>query len=46
MNMNCSTSIGLVFIEDTENLNLPFNKEGGNPPQGKTIKGIIIQLEF
>ena len=39
--MNCSTSIEQLFLEDTENLKLPFNKKGRNRPQGRKISEII-----
>jgi hypothetical protein len=41
MSINCSTSIEQMFLEDTKNLSLPFNKKGRNPTQGKTVKDII-----
>lgn len=43
-NINCSTSIEQVFLEDIENLSLPFNKKGRNPAQGRRVKDIISQL--
>lgn len=41
MNINCSTSIEQIFLEDTKNLKLPFNKKGRNPPQGLTVLEVI-----
>ncbi len=41
IHINCSTSIEQLFLEDTENLKLPFNKKGRNPPQGMTVREII-----
>lgn len=46
MNINCSTSIEQLILEDIENLSLPFNKKGRNSPQGTPVKDITSQLEW